>query len=119
MENDDRENRLQLKSTSPTHTHTHARTQKGQRSPRRWVTCACEAGAGTVGVCGGWGVPRVQVPVAARPTVPPLAVGFFVATWSQEEEAALIKSRPSHFSPSPPFQSPRSLSAEERTGGER
>lgn len=79
-----------------------------------------EDGVGTAGACCGWGVPRVQVPVAARRTFPCVAV-VFVATWRQEE-AALIKSRPSHFSPSPPFQSPSllkkinpSLNTEERT----
>lgn len=69
-----------------------------------------EDGVGTAGACCGWGVPRVQVPVAARRTFPrvvALAV-VFVATW-RREEAALIKSHPSHFSPSSPFQSPRSL----------
>lgn len=84
-----------------------------------------EDGVGTVGACCGWGVPRVQVPVAARRTFPRVALAVvFVATW-RREEAALIKSHPSHFSPSPPFQSPRSLkkrkkpslNTEERSAG--
>lgn len=62
--------------------------------PHHTLLPVFEDGAGTVGV------PRVQVPVATHRTFPCVALTVvFVATW-RREEAVLLKSRPSHISPS-------------------
>lgn len=86
----------------------------------RSLTCVWGRGGGEAAgaCCGGravgWGVPRVQAPVSARRTFPSAGlVVVFVATW-RREEAALIKRHPSHYSPSPPFPSPRSLEKKKR-----
>lgn len=108
--------------------NVHKQKNKSMHDPKQYIVCQrsevkpCIAllpvfgdgvGEAAGACCGGravgWGVPWVQAPVSARRTFPSAGLAVvFVATW-RREEAALIKRHPSHYSPSPPFPSPRSL----------